>query len=440
MNLASNPIDCIDSENKEVLNEIETLKKIILKIVPIMVIMYMVAYIDRQNISFAKLHMIESLGWTESTFGLGSSLFFIGYLIFSVPGNLILSKIGAKKWFSISLTLWGIITISLAYTTSLTMFYSLRFVLGVAEASFYPGLLYYTTKWIPIDYRPKVVGYLVTASMVANMLGAPLNGTLLSLNGIYNYQGWQWVFLATGILAAILVIPVLTMFPEKPEDAKFLNKEEKIWLLNKLKNEQKNETDKSVSNVFQAMTDKRVLALALVYGFICFGAYGISYWMPTIVKNFGVTDMANGLVNMIPWLLVIFLLRWLTNNPDRTKNAVVNVALPMFTAAICLVLSVQTISDPALSFAFICGVVLSVFAIQPCFWNLTKFLSGSSAAAGIAAINSLANLGGFFSQNTIPFVKDYFNSASAPMIFLSIVMLIGGISTIFIIKWLSKAK
>jgi MFS family permease len=320
------------------------------------------------------------------------------------------------------------------------MFYSLRFLLGIAEASFYPGLLYYTTKWIPIDYRPRVVGYLVTASMVANMLGAPLNGTLLSMDGLYNYHGWQWVFLATGLLAAILIIPVLTMFPENPEDAKFLNKDEKDWLLNKLKNERKNEADKSVSSVFQAMTDKRVLALALVYGFICFGAYGISYWMPTIVKSFGVTDMANGLINMVPWLLVIFLLRWLTNNPERTKNAVINVAIPMFTAAICLVLSVQTFSNPVLSFGFICGVVLSVFAIQPCFWNMTKFLSGSSAAAGIAAINSLANLGGFFSQNTIQFVKDYFNSASAPMNFLAIVMFIGGLSTIAIIKWLQKIK
>lgn len=440
MSLASDAINVANPDFPGYVNELTVVKKTILKIVPIMVLMYIVAYIDRQNISFAKLHMIENLGWTESTFGLGSSLFFIGYLIFSVPGNLILSKIGAKKWFSISLTLWGIITVSLAYTTSLTMFYSLRFLLGIAEASFYPGLLYYTTKWIPIDYRPRVVGYLVTASMVANMIGAPLNGTLLSMDGVYNYEGWQWVFLATGLLAAILIIPVLTMFPENPEDAKFLNKEEKDWLLNKLKNERKNEADKSVSGVFQAMTDKRVLALALVYGFICFGAYGISYWMPTIVKSFGVTDMANGLINMVPWLLVIFLLRWLTNNPERTKNAVINVALPMFTAAICLILSVQTFSNPVLSFGFICGVVLSVFAIQPCFWNMTKFLTGSSAAAGIAAINSLANLGGFFSQNTIPFVKDYFNSASAPMNFLAIVMLIGGLSTMAIIKWLQKIK
>lgn len=440
MSVASDVLDINNPDSGLFTDEKKIIKKTILKIVPIMVLMYIVAYIDRQNISFAKLHMIENLGWTESAFGLGSSLFFIGYLIFSVPGNLILSKIGAKKWFAISLTLWGVITVSLAYTTSLTMFYALRFLLGIAEASFYPGLLYYTTKWIPTDYRPRVVGYLVTASMVANMLGAPLNGTLLSMNGMLDYTGWQWVFLATGFLAALLIIPVLTMFPESPEEAKFLDKNEKEWLLNKLNKERANETDKSVSGVFTAMTDKRVLALALVYGFICFGAYGISYWMPTIVKSFGVTDMANGLINMIPWLMVIFLLRWLTNNPERTKNAIMNVAVPMFTAAACLVLSVQTFSNPTISFTCICGVVLSVFAIQPCFWNLTKFLSGSSAAAGIAAINSLANLGGFFSQNTIPFVKDYFNSASAPMNFLAIVMFVGGVTTISIIKWLEKAK
>lgn len=208
----------------------------------------------------------------------------------------------------------------------------------------------------------------------------------------------------------------------------------------RLEEERRQETDKSVDTLFKSLTDKRVLALALVYGFICFGAYGISYWMPTIVKSFGVSDMTNGFVNMIPWALVMIMLRWLTQKPERTNNPFVNVALPMFTSAACLVGSVWFASQPVISFAFICGVVLSVFAIQPCFWNLTKFLSGASAAAGIAIINSLANLGGFFAQNTIPLVRDQMQSATAPMVYLSIVMLVGGISTMMIIKWLQRQR
>lgn len=432
------------TENKarDVVSDLEhsTIRKIITMLVPLMVAMYVVAYIDRQNISFAKLQMVSSLGWSESAFGLGSSLFFIGYLVFSVPGNLILSKVGAKRWFALSLAAWGIITVALAFTQSLTMFYSLRFVLGLAEASFYPGLIYYSTQWFPTKYRPRIVGFLVTASMFANMIGAPLNGALLSMHGIMGYEGWQWLFLMTGLLALLLIIPVMAWFPISPTHATFLTHEQKQWLSQRLEEERRQESDKSVDTLFKSLTDKRVLSLALVYGFICFGAYGISYWMPTIVKSFGVSDMTNGFVNMIPWALVMIMLRWLTHKPERTNNPFVNVALPMFTSAACLIGSVWFASQPVISFAFICGVVLSVFAIQPCFWNLTKFLSGASAAAGIAIINSLANLGGFFAQNTIPLVRDQMQSATAPMVYLSIVMLVGGISTVMIIKWLQRQR
>lgn len=423
---------------REKTDELEhsTVRKTIRMLVPLMVAMYVIAYIDRQNISFAKLQMISSLGWSESAFGLGSSLFFIGYLVFSVPGNLILAKVGAKRWFALSLCAWGVITMALAFTQNLTMFYSLRFILGLAEASFYPGLIFYSTQWFPTKYRPRIVGFLVTASMFANMIGAPLNGSLLSMHGIMGYEGWQWLFFVTGILAILLIMPVLFYFPGTPEQSTFLSPEQKHWLLQCLDEERRQQSDQSVDTLFKSLTDKRVLALALVYGFICFGAYGISYWMPTIVKSFGVTDMVNGFVNMIPWALVMVMLRWLTKNPERTRNPFINVALPMFTSAICLVGSVWFFSQPVISFAFICGVVLSVFAIQPCFWNLTKFLSGASAAAGLAIINSLANLGGFFAQNTIPLVRDKMQSASAPMIYLSIVMLVGGMCTVTIIKWL----
>jgi MFS family permease len=409
-------------------------------LVPLMVLMYIVAYIDRQNISFAKLQMVESLGWSEAAFGLGASLFFIGYLIFSVPGNLILSKVGAKRWFTLSLLSWGIITMALAWTENMSTFYALRFILGLAEASFYPGLIYYSTKWFPLKYRPRIVGFLVTASMVANMIGAPINGSLLSMHGIGGLEGWQWLFLATGLLALLLIFPVLFWFPQGPESARFLSEAEKSWLMKRLASEQAENTDKAVNSLTKSLTDSRVLALALVYGFICFGAYGISYWMPTIVKTFGASDMTNGLVNMIPWAMVIILLRWLTSKPERTDNPYINVALPMFTSAIFLLLSVWFFSQPVVSFMCICGVVLSVFAIQPCFWNLTKFLSGTTAAAGIAIINSLANLGGFFAQNTIPLVRDLEKSDAAPMLYLSAVMLLGGIATILIIRWLRNVS
>lgn len=212
----------IQQQSLDAKNDLEKIivTKTTRELVPLMVLMYIVAYIDRQNISFAKLQMVDSLGWSEAAFGLGASLFFIGYLVFSVPGNLILSKVGAKRWFTISLLSWGVITMALAWTEKMSTFYTLRFILGVAEASFYPGLIYYSTKWFPLKYRPRIVGFLVTASMVANMIGAPINGSLLSMHGFMGLEGWQWLFLATGMLALLLIAPVLLWFPQGPEQAR----------------------------------------------------------------------------------------------------------------------------------------------------------------------------------------------------------------------------
>lgn len=421
-------------------NEDAIIKKVTMKVVPLMIMLYVIAYIDRQNIGFAKLQMIDSLGLSETAFGLGASLFFIGYLIFEVPSNIFLHKIGPRIWFARIMGTWGIITLLLSFTTNTTVFYILRFLIGAAEAGLYPGLLYYMTQWFPLKSRPKVVGYLIMASLMANLIGAPLNGALLSLNGAMGLEGWQWIFIGTGIPAILFIIPVLLFLPEKPETAKFLSEKEKSWLLNVLQQERDSHQDHNISGVLKALTDVRVLLLALVLGFISFGAYGLSYWMPTIVKGFGVTNMNNGLINMIPWLMAILWLWWLTRKAERTASPVWNIALPMFIAAIFLTASAWFIANPYVSFFAITIVVMAIFSIQPCFWNLTRFLGSSAAAAGLAAINSLANLGGFFSQNAVPAVRDLTGSTGAPMYFLGGCMAIGGVVTLLVIRFLRKRE
>ena len=418
--------------------EKSTIHKISLKIVPIMVMLYVIAYIDRQNIGFAKLHMVESLSLSETAYGLGASLFFIGYLLFEVPGNIILHRVGARLWFARIMLTWGFITVLMAFTTSATMFYILRFLLGAAEAGLYPGLLYYMTRWFPLSHRPRVVGYLIMASLAANLIGAPLNGALLSIHGVLQLDGWQWIFIGTGIPALLFIIPVLLLLPDTPEKASFLTAEEKLWLNTILQRELSRDRDSHVSGVLKTLKDPRVLLLALVLGFISFGAYGLSYWMPTIVKGFGVSDMSNGLINMIPWLMAIILLWWMTRNPGRTADPVKNIALPMFVAAVFLTGSAMFIAIPWLSFFCITLVVMVIFSIQPCFWTLTRFLGGSAAAAGLAAINSLANLGGFFAQNTVPAVRDMTGSVSAPMHYLGGCMAIGSVVTLLTIRYLHR--
>lgn len=423
-------------------NDIESnvIKKVALRIIPIMVMLYVIAYIDRQNIGFAKLHMIDSLGLSETAFGLGASLFFIGYLFFEVPSNILLHKVGARLWFARIMATWGVITIIMAFTTNTTMFYVLRFLIGAAEAGLYPGLLYYMTKWFPLSYRPKVVGYLIIASLGANLIGAPLNGMLLSIHGAFNLEGWQWIFIGTGIPAVVFILPVLLWLPESPEKATFLKENEKSWLRNKLHAEEDKHQDRHVTGVLKTMKDSRVLLLALVLGFISFGAYGLSYWMPTIVRGFGATDMQNGLINMIPWAMAILLLVWMTRKSSRTADPVKNIAVPMFTAAVFLAGSAAFIAVPWLSFLCITIVIMAIFSIQPCFWTLTRFLGHSAAAAGLAAINSLANLGGFLAQNSVPAVKDLTGSSSAPMYYLGFCMGIGGIVTLLVIRYLRKRE
>ncbi|EKT60695.1 MFS transporter [Providencia burhodogranariea] len=423
-------------ETKDI--ERSTIRKISIRLIPLMVMLYVIAYIDRQNIGFAKLHMADSLGLSETAFGLGASLFFIGYLLFEVPSNIFLHKVGARVWFARIMFTWGLITVLMAFTTNTTVFYLLRFLLGAAEAGLYPGLLYYMTKWFPLSYRPKVVGYLIIASLSANLIGAPLNGMLLSIHGHLGFEGWQWIFIGTGLPALIFIIPVLLLLPDSKEKANFLSPEQKNWLDNALSKEQAQYQDQDVSGVLNALKDKRVLLLALVLGFISFGAYGLSYWMPTIVKGFGVSDMTNGFINMIPWLVTIVWLIWMTRKAERTADPVKNIALPMFIAAIFLAGSALFISIPWLSFLCITFVIMAIFSIQPCFWTLTRFLGNTAAAAGLAAINSLANLGGFFAQNTVPAIRDLTGSTSAPMYYLGGCMLIGGFVTLLVIKYLHK--
>ncbi|TKI05544.1 MFS transporter [Martelella alba] len=416
------------------------MKKVSLKISPLMVLLYMIAYIDRQNISFAKLHMVNSLSLSETAFGLGASLFFIGYLLCEVPSNVFLHKLGAKAWFSRIMLTWGGITVLMAFTTNATMFYLLRFLLGAAEAGLYPGLLYYMTRWFPFAHRPRIIGFLIIASLAANLIGAPLNGLLLSIHGVLGFEGWQWIFIGTGIPALLLIVPILFWLPNSPEKANFLTAEEVEWLSTTLKREQDKHQDHSINGVLKTLKDPRVLLLALVLGFISFGAYGLSYWMPTIVKGFGVSDLNNGFINMIPWLMAVVLLIWMTTKPSRTADPVKNIALPMLVAAMGLAASAFFIATPWLSFLCITMVIMAIFSIQPCFWSLTRFLGNTAAATGLAAINSLANLGGFFAQNTVPAVRDLAQSTSAPMYYLACCMAIGSVVTLVTIRYLHKRE
>jgi sugar phosphate permease len=414
--------------------------KITHRLLPFVGIIYLIAYIDRQNVSFAKLQMVGDLGLTEYAYGLGASLFFIGYFFFEVPSNVILEKVGARRWFARIMISWGLVTIALAFTKNAAMFYVLRFLLGACEAGFFPGVLYLLTLWFPFRYRARMVGSFMFYSAIANAIGAPVGGTLLSLDGAMGLRGWEWVFLVTGLPAVIAGVVTLFYLPDRPEDADFLAPEDKAWLRATLAFEDRANGKVSHANPFAALLDKRVLVIALWYVSLPLGAYGISYWLPTIVKGFGVSNFENGLINIIPWLLVALALWGLPKLARQTHSVTPFIAGPALLGALCLVLSVVLPGD-AVKFACICVAAAGIFAAQPFFWTVpTTFLTGASAAAGLAAINSVGNLGGFIAQNVVPLIRDRTGSNEAPMLFVAACVGLGGVLTFVILAMLARHR
>ncbi|WP_426129783.1 MFS transporter [Pararhizobium sp. PWRC1-1] len=407
------------------------ISKITWRMMPFLGLLYLIAYIDRQNVSYAKLQMVGDLGMSEYAYGLGASLFFIGYFLFEIPSNLFLNRFGASRWFARILVSWGIVTIALAYTQNPTMFYVLRFLLGVCEAGFFPGVLYLLTLWFPKDYRGRMIGLFMIFSALANAIGAPLGGMLLELDGFLGYAGWEWVFLATGLPAVIAGVVTFFYLDDTPEKAKFLTEDEKRWLQDRIAAENAGMEDHA-DNGFKALTNPRVLLMSLCFVGFPLAAYGLSYWLPTIVKSFGVSNIANGFINIIPWVIVAVALYLVPSAADKSENKTPYIVIPAFVGALCLLLS-ALVANPALQFAFLCIAAAGIFAGQPVFWSLpSRFLKGAGAAAGIAAINSVGNLGGFVAQNVVPGIRDYTGSTIAPMFFLAACLAFAGILVIVV--------
>jgi MFS family permease len=409
-----------------------TIRTVTLRLMPLLGLMYLIAYIDRQNISYAKLQMVGDLGLSESVYGLGASLFFLGYFLFEVPSNVILEQVGARRWFARIMLTWGVITILLGFTQNTTMFYALRFLLGVAEAGFFPGVLFALTLWFPQSHRARMIGWFMIASALANAVGAAIGGALLDLDGLLGLKGWQWVFVATGLPALALAVIVLRSLPDGPERAPWLSPEGRDWLSRTLAVERAAGGQVEHGNPFAALLDRRVWMLASVYIAFPLAAYGLSYWLPTVVRSFQVSNTLNGFINVIPWLITALALWWVPRRAARSGDQVWHVVVPGLVAAAALVLSV-VLPGAILKFACLCVAAAGVFSAQPVFWSLpATFLKGASAAAGIAAINSVGNLGGFISQNAVPLIRDRTGSDLVPMYFLAACLGLGA-SLMFVV-------
>ena len=379
----------------------ELFRKVMWRVVPLTVLIYLIAIIDRANVGFAKLQMVSALHMTEQLYGLASSLFFIGYLSLEIPSAFAVNRFGARLWLARILLTWGVLTIATAWVTSGSVFAALRFLVGCAEAGAYPGIIYYFTLWFPKAHRAKVLGFLTLGSAFGNMFGSLVSGFLLDLDGTLGLAGWQWVFIVTGLPALILTPFVLWGLPNGPSEAKFLSTNERNWLISALAKET---PPGQHGNPLAVIWDKRVLLLSVAYMLILVSLYGVIYWLPTVVRGFGVTGTQNGVLSSIPWIVGVVALVTIPPRLRKEKTVLLAMIAICCVGLVCFYLSTTLPQNWMRLIAMSIGTPC-ISLLFPCFWFLPSlFFSGQRAAMAIAAISTIGSLGGFFAQNLMPWV------------------------------------
>ena len=419
--------------------EKRTLRKITWRIVPFIMILYLIAYIDRVNIGFAAITMKEDLGFTASILGFGAGIFFLGYFLFEVPSNIILHKVGARIWIARVMVTWGIIAGGMAFVESSTSFYVMRFLLGVAEAGFFPGIILYLSYWFPARNRAGVIALFMAAAPIATAIGSPISAALLEMHGIMGLAGWQWMFLIEAIPAVILGVVVFFYMTDRPEKAAWLKPDEREWLVKTMQAEDANKGGQQHHSILRGLANPRVLALALIYFGTSAGLYTLGIWAPQIIKELGVSSMTVGLLNAIPPIIsVVAMILW-SRHSDKTNERTWHVALACLTAAVGLAIAASTGSMFGLV-AALTIVNVGISCSKPPLWSMpTMFLSGAAAATGIATINSIGNLGGFAGPAMIGWVKDQTGSFAGGLYFVAGLLILSTVLTL-VLSFTQKNK
>ncbi len=395
--------------------EARTIARVTMRLVPFLIVCYFVAYLDRVNVAFAKLTMQTDLALTETQYGIGAGIFFLAYFVFEVPSNLFLERFGARKWIARIMFSWGLLSGLMAFIPQIAaatgqsttnVFYTIRVLLGVAEAGFFPGIIFYLTLWFPSVYRGRIIGYFMAAIPLSSVIGAPLSGQLLNLNGISGLAGWQWMFLIEALPALLLAVVVFFYLTDRPADATWLAPDQRAWLAQRLDDEAKIRTQAKHFSTLQALGDTRVLLLAFVYFGAVASNYSIGFFLPQIVKNFGLSNGMTGLVAAIPYVVGTLGMVYWGRKSDAAGERREHVALAALIAGAGIAAS-TVIDDPVGKMIAFSVAGFGIFAVLPVFWTLpTTFLTGAAAAGGIAIINSIGNLSGFAGPFVMGRVKD----------------------------------
>jgi ACS family tartrate transporter-like MFS transporter len=407
------------------------LGKVTRRIIPFLFILYVGAFLDRVNVSVAKLTMMKDLGYTETIYGTGAGIFFIGYFLFEVPSNLILAKTGARVWIARIMITWGIISSLMMFAKTPAMFNTLRFLLGVAEAGFFPGMIYYLTNWYPAVERARAISRFMMAIPIAYMIGNPIGGALLGLDGVANLRGWQWLFLLEGIPSIILGIITIFYLTDSPAKANWLSADEKASLITRLEAENRRKEERHSMTLLQAFSNPRVLMLNAIYFCIVVGGYGLALNLPSIVKTLaGQSNFISSLISAIPYTCAAVGMILVGKSSDRTKERRWHVAIPCFVGAIGMAMA-ALLHDPIPGLIGLCLAAFGQSSTLAPFWAMTtSFLSGTAAAGSIALINSVGNLGGYFGPQVMGRIKDETKSFTAALLLLGGILALAGILSI----------
>ena len=407
--------------------ESRTYARVVRRLIPFLMLCYLGAYLDRVNVGFAKLQMLSDLHFSETIYGLGAGIFFLGYFLFEVPSNVILHKVGAKKWLARIMLTWAVISACFAFVSTPTQFYILRFLLGVAEAGFAPGVILYMTYWFPSERRAKALSMFFMAIPLAGIVGGPLSGYILhAFHGATGLAGWKWLFLIEAVPSLVLGVAILFYLDNGIRSARWLTEAEKALL------ERNIEGDNAHKHVHLSirdfLADRRLWLMAAIYFCVVLGQYGLTFWLPTIIRKSGVADpLWVGVFTALPYLCAIVALPLIGMSADRRRERRLHLVVPMLVSAAGFA-TLPFLGGVGSSLLCLCVAAAGILASSSQFWALpTALLGGMSAAAGIAAVNCVANLAGFFSPAIVGWLNDLTGKSTAGLVFISATVVTGAL-------------
>ncbi|WP_422823217.1 MFS transporter [Variovorax ureilyticus] len=422
---AARPAACLEPATRTF--EDATYAKVTWRLLPFLFICYVAAYLDRVNVGFAKLQMLNDLQFSEAVYGLGAGIFFIGYFLFEVPSNILMHRLGARVWIARIMVTWAVVSALTMFVKTPAMFYVLRFVLGLAEAGFFPGIVLYLTYWFPSARRGRMNAFFMIGIPVAGVIGGPLSGWIMQVfNGVHGLANWQWLFLLEALPSLVLGIAVLFLLPNGIRSAAWLDEREKLLLEANIAREAPASPDHSLKGV---ISNRRVWWLAAIYFCCMMGLYGVSFYLPTLIATSGVKDpLQVGLLTAVPYTAGIFAMILVARSSDRSKERRWHLALAAIAAAIGFYASTLHSGSVGLSLLTLSIATAGVLSMMPVFWTYpSALLTGTAAAAGIALINSIGNLAGFVSPSVIGWMKQATQSTNAGLIVVAIALLVGSV-------------